>query len=172
MSVNQSISLSSNPFSIKFTPSDATDKTVTYTSKNSEIVKIEKSKLVAVSIGKVEIEIVSSDGEIKKTVEITVKNIIALDQENPVSIEQEHLEYNEKDNTYHIRNGFSGDIDVNFTKDTTYKNAIFTSSNEKVLKVGKIKVELILKIVLKITVVKIKIKRGFTKWVKYTDIAE
>jgi len=35
--------------------------------------------------------------------------------------------------------------------------------NKKVLKVGKIKVELILKIVLKITVVKIKIKRSFTK---------
>jgi len=35
--------------------------------------------------------------------------------------------------------------------------------NKKVLKVGKIKVELILKSVLKITVVKIKIKRSFTK---------
>ena len=136
MSVNQSISLSSNPFSIKFTPSDATNKEVAYSSKNSEIVKIEKSKLVAVSVGNVEIEIVSSDGEIKKVVEIEVKNIIALDQENPVSIEQEYLEFSEKDNSYHIRNGFSGDIDINFTSNTTYKNATFTSSNDKVLLVG------------------------------------
>ena len=136
MSVNQQIALSSNPFDIKFTPSNATDKEVLYTSKNSEIVKIEKSKLIAVSVGNVEIELVSHDGEINKTVEIEVKNIIALDQENPVSIEQEYLEYNEKDNSYHIRNGFSGDIDINFTSNTTYKNATFTSSNDKVLLVG------------------------------------
>jgi uncharacterized protein YjdB len=136
MSVNQQIKLSSNPFGIKFSPSNATDKEVTYTSKNDEIVKVEKSNLVAVSPGSVEIEIVSHDGEIKKLVQIEVKNIIALDQDNPVSIEQEYLEYNEKDNTYHIRNGFSGDIKVNFTSNTTYRNTVFSSSNEKVLKVG------------------------------------
>ena len=136
MSVNQTIKLSSNPFDIKFTPDNATDKEILYSSKNEEIVKIEKSKLIGVSTGKTEIEMTSHDGSIKKTVEIEVKNIIGLDQENPVSIKQEYLEYNEKDSSYHIRNGFSGDIDINFTSNTTYKNATFTSSNDKVLKVG------------------------------------
>jgi uncharacterized protein YjdB/VanZ family protein len=136
MSVNQQIKLSSNPFGIKFSPSNATDKEVTYASKNNEIVKVERSNLVAVSPGSVEIEIVSHDGGIERLVQIEVKNIIVLDQDNPVSIEQEYLEYNEKDNTYHIRNGFSGDINVNFTSNTTYRNTVFSSSNEKVLKVG------------------------------------
>lgn len=136
MNVNQSIKLSSNPFELKFTPENATNKEVSYTSKNSEIVKIEKSSFVAISPGSVEIEIESQDGHIKKVVEIEVKNVIELNEDNPFSVDQEYFSFDEESNTYHIRNGISGMLSCNFTSSTTYKNATFTSNNEKVLLVG------------------------------------
>lgn len=136
MNVNESISLSKNPFELAFVPSNATNQEVTYTSKNPEIVKIEKSKFEAIAPGVAEIEIESLDRHIKRVVNIKVKNIIELDEENPFEIKQEHLEYDEEKNIYHIRNGISGMLSCNFSSSSTYKNATFTSSNEKVLLVG------------------------------------
>ena len=45
MNVNESISLSKNPFEIQFIPSSATDTQVSYVSKNEEIAKIEKGMI-------------------------------------------------------------------------------------------------------------------------------
>ena len=135
MNVKESIKLSSNPFGASFNPADATDKNLSYTSKNTDVVAIENNSLVAKGVGVATIEIVSHDKGIKKEVEIEVKNIIAL-KEEAFDIEQEYFEYNDKDNTYHIRNGLGGDINCNFTDDSTYKTANYSSSNEKVLLIG------------------------------------
>ena len=135
MNVKESIKLSSNPFGASFNPADATDKNLSYTSKNTDVVAIENNSLVAKDVGVATIEIVSQDKEIKKEVEIEVKNIIAL-KEEAFDIEQEYFEYNDKDNTYHIRNGLGGDINCNFTDNSTYKTATYSSSNEKVLLIG------------------------------------
>lgn len=136
MTVNQVISLSSNPFKASFTPTNATDKELIYKSLNPDIIIIEGRNIKALSTGVATIEITSHDGNIINKAQIEVKNIIELDQEKPFIIEQEYLEFNEKDNSYHIRNGFSGSIKCNFTDASTFTTATFESSSEKILLVG------------------------------------
>ena len=135
MHVGESINISSNPFNVTFVPNNATNQTLTYTSNNTDIVEIENGEFLAKKPGVVTINITSQEKEITKEVTIEVSNVIILKDE-PFEIEQEYLEYNNQDNTYHIRNGLGGKIECNFTDDSTYTQATFTSSNEKVLLVG------------------------------------
>ena len=136
MSVNQSIKLSKNPFNIGFIPEDATNQNLIFVSKNTNVVRIENGSLKAIGIGTANVEITSEDKNIKKEVEVRVKNIIELNEESPYDINQEYLEYNSKDNIYRIRNGYSGRINCNFTEASTYTTATFTSSDTSVLLVG------------------------------------
>ena len=136
MSVNQSIKLSKNPFNINFIPEDATNQNLIFVSKDTNVVRIENGSLKAIGIGTANVEITSEDKNIKKEVEVRVKNIIELNEESPYDINQEYLEYNSKDNIYHIRNGYSGRINCNFTEASTYTTATFTSSDTSVLLVG------------------------------------
>lgn len=136
MSVNQSIKLSKNPFNIGFIPEDATNQNLIFVSKDTNVVRIENGSLKAIGIGTANVEITSEDKNIKKEVEVRVKNIIELNEESPYDINQEYLEYNSKDNIYHIRNGYSGRINCNFTEASTYTTATFSSSDTSVLLVG------------------------------------
>lgn len=136
MSVNQSIKLSKNPFNISFIPEDSTNQNLIFVSKNTNVVRIENGSLKAIGIGTANVEIISEDKNIKKEVEVRVKNIIELNEESPYDINQEYLEYNSKDNIYRIRNGYSGRINCNFTEASTYTTATFTSSDTSVLLVG------------------------------------
>ena len=136
MSVNQSIKLSKNPFNISFIPEDATNQNLIFVSKDTNVVRIENGSLKAIGIGTANVEITFEDKNIKKEVEVRVKNIIELNEESPYDINQEYLEYNSKDNIYHIRNGYSGRINCNFTEASTYTTATFTSSDTSVLLVG------------------------------------
>lgn len=136
MSVNQSIKLSKNPFNIGFIPEDATNQNLIFVSKDTNVLRIENGSLKAIGIGTANVEITSEDKNIKKEVEVRVKNIIELNEERPYDINQEYLEYNSKDNIYRIRNGYSGRINCNFTEASTYTTATFTSSDTSVLLVG------------------------------------
>lgn len=135
MHVNEKISLLNDPFGVSFSPKNTTNKNLTYVSKNPEIVNIENNKLVGKSAGIATIEAVSQDKGIKKEVQIEVTNIIGLKEEE-FTLVQEYLKYNEKDNSYHIRNGMGGNINCNFIEEATFTNATYSSSNEKVLLVG------------------------------------
>lgn len=136
MSVNQSIKLSKNPFNIGFIPEDATNQNLIFVSKDTNVLRIENGSLKAIGIGTANVEITSEDKNIKKEVEVRVKNIIELNEERPYDINQEYLEYNSKDNIYRIRNGYSGRINCNFTEASTYTTATFSSSDTSVLLVG------------------------------------
>ena len=136
MSVNQSIKLSKNPFNISFIPEDATNQNLIFVSKDTNVVRIENGSLKAIGIGTANVEITFEDKNIKKEVEVRVKNIVELNEERLYDINQEYLEYNSKDNIYRIRNGYSGRINCNFTKASTYTTATFTSSDTSVLLVG------------------------------------
>ena len=136
MSVNQSIKLSKNPFNISFIPEDATNQNLIFVSKDTNVVRIENGSLKAIGIGTANVEITFEDKNIKKEVEVRVKNIVELNEERLYDINQEYLEYNSKDNIYRIRNGYSGRINCNFTEASTYTTATFTSSDTSVLLVG------------------------------------
>lgn len=136
MSVNQSIKLSKNPFNISFIPEDATNQNLIFVSKDTNVLRIENGSLKAIGIGTANVEITFEDKNIKKEVEVRVKNIVELNEERLYDINQEYLEYNSKDNIYRIRNGYSGRINCNFTKASTYTTATFTSSDTSVLLVG------------------------------------
>lgn len=136
MSVNQSIKLSKNPFNISFIPEDATNQNLIFVSKDTNVLRIENGSLKAIGIGTANVEITSEDKNIKKEVEVRVKNIVELNEERLYDINQEYLEYNSKDNIYRIRNGYSGRINCNFTEASTYTTATFTSSDTSVLLVG------------------------------------
>lgn len=136
MSVNQNIKLSKNPFNISFIPEDATNQNLIFVSKDTNVLRIENGSLKAIGIGTANVEITSEDKNIKKEVEVRVKNIVELNEERLYDINQEYLEYNSKDNIYRIRNGYSGRINCNFTEASTYTTATFTSSDTSVLLVG------------------------------------
>ena len=136
MIVNQNIKLSKNPFNISFIPEDATNQNLIFVSKNTNVIRIESGSIKAIGIGTAQIEITSEDKNIQKEVEVTVNNLIELNAEKPFEITQEYLEYDLEDNIYHIRNGYSGSIVNNFTDNTTYTTATFTSSDTSVLLVG------------------------------------
>lgn len=136
MIVNQNIKLSKNPFNISFIPEDATNQNLIFVSKDTNVLRIENGSLKAIGIGTANVEITFEDKNIKKEVEVRVKNIVELNEERLYDINQEYLEYNSKDNIYRIRNGYSGRINCNFTKASTYTTATFTSSDTSVLLVG------------------------------------
>ena len=72
----------------------------------------------------------------EKYIYFDIFNRVALKEDNPFSITQEFASYNEKEDAIHIRNGISARLKINFSDDSTFKTATFTSSDESVLKVG------------------------------------
>lgn len=135
INVNESVSLNDNPFMISFNPSNASNKTLTYVSQDESIIKISKNILTGVGVGTTKIQITSSDKNITKEVEVEVINVITLEEEK-FTIEQDYFKFDEKTNSYHIRNGLSGTIHCNFTTDSTFDHVTYASSNEEILLIG------------------------------------
>lgn len=136
LKVGDKVRLSSDPFGIEFVPEDASNKNLNYKSNNSRIVQIKSSTLQAISAGSAIITIFNKESNITKEVHVNVKNIISLDSSKPFTLKQDHLKYDKESNVYTIRNGYSTKLKVNFDEESTFKNVIYSSSDESVLTVG------------------------------------
>ena len=134
--VGDKVRLSNDPFEIVFIPEDATNKNLSYKSNDTKIVKIESAIIKAISAGTTTITVYNSECNISKEVQIIVKNIISINNDKPFTMSQEHLKYNKDKDLYTIRNGASAKLKINFNDDTTFKEVIYSSSNESVLTVG------------------------------------
>jgi VanZ family protein len=66
---------------------------------------------------------------------VEVFNYISLDPTNPFTIEGENVEHN-GDLKYAITNGYSGKITVNFTKESTFKDVTFVSSDTSIASIN------------------------------------
>lgn len=132
MNVGESIKISS--LGITYTPTNVTNKTLTYVSSDESIVDIESSSIKAKSAGQATITIIHelSGKEIK--VNIMVYNIIKLDEEKPYVITQNYLVF--KDDVYYVKNGYSGNVYVNFDKSSTFTNVLYKSSDTSIINFG------------------------------------
>lgn len=110
------------------TPSDATDKTLKWTSADEEIVTVDDGKLIPQKEGKTKIIIEASNG-IKKEVPVEVY-CIEVESIKIDDSEMEYLEENEVD----IEGSIHLKAIVN-PKDATYPDVTWASSDEEVVKV-------------------------------------
>lgn len=117
---------------------DATISYLTYKSSDSSIVKISKNgEITLLKTGEVKITITDEISNIETERTLIIIHKIVIDEDNPISITGEEREYDEKTKTIKILNGFPGYVKVNFGDDSTYTNVTYSSSNEKVLTIGK-----------------------------------
>ena len=116
---------------------DTTKKQIRYHSSNPKVLKVDTNgNLTCTGIGDATITITDELSNLSRTIKFSVYNYIKLDTDNPFTITGENLEV--LDNLYYaMTNGFSGNIKVNFTENTTYKDVVYSSSNESVATIGK-----------------------------------
>lgn len=129
--------ISSNYSILPIIPSNATISEIQINSSNEEVVSVDANgKMNFNSIGTSTITIKDNISKCEKSFKINVFNLIALNEENPFTIEGKDAEQI-KEGEYAIRNGHSGKVKLNFTKNSTYTNVTYTSSNPKIASVGK-----------------------------------
>lgn len=116
---------------------DTTKKQIRYHSSNPKVLKVDTNgNLTCTGIGDATITITDELSNLSRTIKFSVYNYIKLDTDNPFTITGENLEV--LNNLYYaMTNGFSGNIKVNFTENTTYKDVVYSSSNESVATIGK-----------------------------------
>lgn len=111
---------------------------ITYKSSNNKIFTVSNiGEIKPVAAGSATLTIIEENSNIVKEYNVIIKNYIEINKEKPVTITGNTLKLNKNTNVYNITNGNAGKIKVNFTDNSTYKNVTYTSSNTKVLTVGK-----------------------------------
>ncbi|MDB1962649.1 Ig-like domain-containing protein [Clostridium tertium] len=110
-------------------PSDATNKEVTWTSSDDKIAKVDANgKVIAVGAGKVTITVTTKEGGFKATCDITVKNEeVPVVKVTGVSLDKTSLELKINE-SLRLKASIS-------PADATNKDVTWTSSDEKIAKV-------------------------------------
>ena len=108
---------------------------------DNQIITINQPNIYLNKEGVVNITIREKYSELSLNIRLFITNIIKLNETNPYSITRngQHngkIEYIQEINTFNITKGFSYSIKLNFTEDSTYKNAIYSSSNEEIVYIG------------------------------------
>ena len=132
MNVGSSLKLTNLGITLK--PTNVTDKTLIYSSSNTKVVKVDSSNLKALTAGESTITVTHEDTGKKVEIKVKVNNVIKLDGEKPYVIVQNYLK--EEKGKYIIRNGFSGNIYMNFDSTSTFTEVEYSSSNTNVLVIG------------------------------------
>lgn len=129
--VDDTISLSFNYYPWAIPTAYALE--ITTVSKN---IVIDGTSIKFKGIGSGLVKIREAINGTEKYLYFDIFNRVALKEGNPFSITQTFASYNKKEDAFHIRNGISAKLKINFSDDSTFKTAIFISSDEEVLKVG------------------------------------
>ena len=127
-----------NTYSLKAVLSNnATSSRVRYSSSNTSVIYINSNgNLYLRKTGYSRITITDTVSELSTYVDINVFNHIALNKNNPFSIDGEKVEKLDHFK-YAITNGFSAKLTVNFDEKSTYKVVTYSSSDEKVASIGR-----------------------------------
>jgi uncharacterized protein YjdB len=113
-----------------------TSSKIRYSSDNNIVLRVDGSgKLILNNNGKATITIFDELTNISTYLNVEVFNYISLDPTNPFTIEGENVEHN-GDLKYAITNGYSGKITVNFTKESTFKDVTFVSSDTSIASIN------------------------------------
>ena len=116
----------------------ATKYNLIYLSSDENIAYVnEYNELIINNIGEVSITLKDEESNNTKKVHLKIFNKILINSQTPVTIKGNDVSYDANSNTYYITNGYSSKLTVNFLEGTTFKKLTLSSSNEKVLSVGK-----------------------------------
>lgn len=108
---------------------------INYQSLDESILVIDNYGNVSLKkAGSTKIVISDSVSSLSKTIDVNVFNVIELDEENPFTISGSNVTID--DDIYHILNGYSGNIILNFSDNSSFKKVTYESSNSKVVSVG------------------------------------
>ena len=135
---NQSVNLFLNSsYSIKpILSKGTTTSKIRYSSNNNIVLRVDGTgKLILNNPGKATITIFDELTNISTYLNVEVFNYIELDSSSPFIIEGENIEH-KGDLKYALTNGYSGKITVNFTKESTYTDVTYTSSNTSVASIN------------------------------------
>ncbi|MEG0307578.1 MAG: S8 family serine peptidase, partial [Clostridium sp.] len=112
----------SSQLEVTFDPSDATNKSVTWSSSDEKVATVVGGKVVAVGAGEAVVTVKSEDGGYTDTCKVTVL---------PTDIGLKSIKLNES--KLKLKKGESSQLEVTFDpSDATNKNVIWSSSDEKV----------------------------------------
>ena len=116
---------------------DTTIYNIIFSSSNNEVVEVTPDgKLLFKTSGSALITVKEEYSGLSYQLNINVLNYIKLNEENSYTFKGNTLSFNEDENKYHIENGKSCNLKLNFVKNSTYTKVTYSSSNEKIAKVG------------------------------------
>lgn len=137
--VNNQITIYTNE-KVQITPITCDCATISqfiYTDYNEEILSVTNTGIIIPhNFGTTSIKVTDTFSNQSKSITINILHYYELDENNPYTFKGD-ISYDSKKDVYIIVNGTSADIELNFTADSTYKNATYSSSNEKVVTIGK-----------------------------------
>ena len=109
---------------------------INYTVENPNILTISNDGIITPhNTGITKLYIVDILSGAEKEISIGVFNIIEF-EETPISVTGVDAKYDSQKSIFSITNGYSGNIVLNFSEFTTYKEATYTVKNEKILEIG------------------------------------
>ena len=116
---------------------DTTIYNIIFSSSNNEVVEVTPDgKILFKTSGSAMITVKEEYSGLSYQLNINILNYIKLNEENSYTFKGNTLSFNEDENKYHIENGNSCKLKLNFVKDSTYTKVTYSSSNEKIAKVG------------------------------------
>ena len=103
---------------------------------DSEYLTKDNDFFILKKVGKTNITFKDKFTDTEVNLTLFIRNKVELDQEQPFTLTQRMLSYDQASNTYHIENGTVAKIKTNFAPESTYKTVHYSSSDEEVLQVG------------------------------------
>ena len=91
--------------------------------------------LIVNDCGNVTITIMDKFSNNNKIINVIAKNIILVNNQEPISYLGKYMEY--KDGVYTLVNGHSAKVGINFDDSSTYTNVTYSTSNDEILSVSK-----------------------------------
>lgn len=116
-------------------PSDAI-VSYSYTTDDFSILNVSQTgEIRGLKAGISNITITDTQSNISKTFNIQVHNVIALNEDNKYTLQSKSIKKT-GNNSYTLINGSSATLILNFLSNASYKKVEFSSSNEKIAKIG------------------------------------
>ena len=100
---------------------------------DSEYLTKENDFFTLKKVGKTNITFKEKFTDTEVNLTLFIRNKVELDQEQPFTLTQRMLSYDQASNTYHIENGTVAKIKTNFAPKSTYKIQVYTSINRYLL---------------------------------------
>lgn len=115
---------------------DTTNYLLHYYTTDPSIAQImPDGEMVLKKNGEVTLTVLEELSGLKETFNVKVENFVKLKEENYI-VKGNTLIYQEEEKCFYVENGNSLTFKLNFDEESTYKKVTYTSSNDKIAKVG------------------------------------